>query len=340
MYLPASGPAHCTLNPQLKPVPNHQTGAVSGRSLVYAGLVLVAACQVQAETVTRGIVNSFQGEASINGVPVSGPARVQSGQTFKTGRGMAELLLTAGTFLRLGHDSTLSFASSGGAEVEVRLSKGEALVEAVVVHSPDFPIVREGDTTTVIMAPGLYEFNQRRGAVAAYAGSAKIIKGAKQVALEAGFGYRTRNLHEVTSVSDPGNALYAWSNFRSEQLSLESAASAQTYSGSLDEWHSPSWYWDPWSSSYTLLSASGHVNSPFGWPFYAPGHSHNYLPQHRGGDSFLYGPPVPIRGGVTPAGAVAPGMSPVPTVPLTAPGVPAFPNSHSSPPAGPHFGRP
>ena len=318
-------------------MPNHQISVVFTRSLIYAGRLVVASLWLlQAETASQGILNSLQGEASIDGKPVNassaGSARVRDGQTVRTGQGMAELLLSTGTFLRLGRNTTLLVGSSREPKAEVRVSRGEALVEALVVHAPDFPIVKQGDTTTVITAAGLYDFNQRRGVVASFAGSAKLVKGAKQVTLQAGSGYKTRNLHEFKALSDDGSALFAWSNFRSQQLSLESAASADTYAGNPENWHDASWYWDPWSSSYTLLSASGHVNSPFGWPFYAPGHSHNYLPEHRGGDLFLYGPPVPAHGAV-PSAAPAPGLSAVPAVPLTAPGVPTFPNSHSNPPA-------
>jgi hypothetical protein len=141
-----------------------------------------------------------------------------------------------------------------------------------------------------------------------------------------GFGARTRRLRESQTKPDPGNPLYSWSKIRDEQLSSESAASAQTYPGGAGSWHGPAWYWNPWSASYTFLSASGFVTGPFGWPYYSPGYAPDYVPVHRGGDSWPYGPPV-LTG---PEPMRMPGPSPInrpPAVPLTAPGVPGFPNN-------------
>src|SRR5579863_9427275 len=54
-----------------------------------------------------GMLNSFTGEVWINGVaagPTSaGRTTLEIGRSVKTGEGMAELLLTPGSFLRLGN---------------------------------------------------------------------------------------------------------------------------------------------------------------------------------------------------------------------------------------------
>ncbi len=200
------------------------------------------------------------------------------------------------------------------------------MLEIVTGPAPRRIAIEINGVRASVQGMGLYDFNRNRSRVAVFSGSLRLSRGDKHVVLGSGLGAKTRTLRTFRVTPETGNLLYAWSDRRSRQLSLESAACAQSYSAPPRDWHGPVWHWDPWSASYTLLSASGFLNSPFGWPFYAPGHSHNYIPAYPGGDSYLYGPPV-----LSPnPGVVAP-LPPVnqswPSVPLTAPGVPSFPSS-------------
>lgn len=275
-----------------------------------------------------GTLNSFTGEVWMNGVhagPVSaGRTTLEAGRAIRTGDGTAELLLTPGTFLRLGNHSELTLEAPGPPEIRVRLRNGEAMVEVLDWNAPI--VLAQNEVTVVIRKPGLYDFDEKRGLMAVYAGEAQVSRNGRQIVATGGFGVRMRQFHEFQARPNAGSTLYSWSSLRSEQLSSESAASAQTYPGGAGGWHGPAWYWNPWSASYTFLSASGAVTGPFGWPYYSPGYTPNYIPSHGGGDSYLYGPPVVPTPG--PARTIEPGRnSATPSVPLTAPGVPQFPNN-------------
>jgi hypothetical protein len=248
-------------------------------------------------------LNSFTGDVWINGAQADGSsdgrAALEAGQEIATHNGMAELLLTPGSFVRLGAGSVLQLESTQAPGVRLRLKRGRAVIEILTSQPPI--VVEERDATATFQKPGLYGFDTKRGEIAVYSGEALV---------EKGFGVKTRGL--------PADPLIAWSNLRSEQLSRESAAAAQTVTDG------SGWLWDPWARSYTWLSASGAVTGPFGWPYYSPGYVPNAIPVHRG-DSYLYGPPVIQTPGVAPA---APDYTrPAPAVPLTAPGVPQFPNN-------------
>jgi hypothetical protein len=163
--------------------------------------------------------------------------------------------------------------------------------------------------------------------MAVYAGEARISKGEKQTIAGKGIGVRTRSFREVETHPSAGSAIFSWSSFRSELLSSQSAASAQAYASDAGNRHDPAWYWNPWSASYTYLSASGTVTGPFGWPYYSRGYAPNYIPVGHDGDYRLYGPPVPVMP-ADPMQPVAPVIrDSVPVVPLTTPGVPEFPNN-------------
>jgi hypothetical protein len=241
---------------------------------------------------------------------------------------MAEILLSPGSILRLGGASELRLETPATPGITATLRRGEALLEVLAGSGP-LSIEQSGVTATV-RNPGLYEFNQKRSVIAVYGGETRLKKDGQQLVVDSGFGLRTRRFRVIPATPDPGNALFSWSRNRSEQLSIESRASAQENNGAASP-PGPHWQWDPWSASYTFLSASGFVTGPFGWPYFSPGYAPDSIPVHHG-DSWLYGPPVfsspGLPGGSGPARPIGPERgNAVPTVPLTTPGEPRFPSN-------------
>jgi hypothetical protein len=236
---------------------------------------------------------------------------------------MAELLLTPGSFLRLGNHSELTLEEVETTGIRVVLRSGEALIEVLDLNIPI--AVRQNGVTAIVNRPGLFEFDVKRAFIVVYDGTAQIGNNETQIIAGKGFGVRIRSLHEFHARPKPDNKLFSWSSLRSEQLSSESAASAQAYPVGVGGWHGPAWYWNPWSASYTYLSASGAVTGPFGWSYYSPGYAPNSIPVPLGGDSRPHASPVLPSS--EPARTAPPPPTHAPTVPLTAPGVPQFPNN-------------
>ena len=291
----------------------------------------MAAAAPSAGSARPGTLNAIAGEVSINGVPVdaiSGIPIALKGGVIRTARGMAEILLSPGSVLRLGNASELTLETAGKPEVRARLRRGEALLE--VLDAGGALTIEQNGVTTAVQDSGLYEFDQKRSVIAVYAGEAGLNKNGQRLVLHAGFSVGTHRFRVFPARPDRANALFAWSRSRSEQLSSESRSSAQDNTGAARS-PGPRWHWDPWSASYTFLSASGFVTGPFGWPYFSPGYAPDSIPVHRG-DSWLYGPPVlssPDRPrGFGRARPIEPERGNVaPTVPLTAPGEPRFPNN-------------
>src|SRR5665213_1228637 len=254
-----------------------------------------------------GTVNAIIGQVSINGAqinPISGaPVTLEDGRILRTGQGMAEILLSPGSVLRLGKSSELKLGTAGTRGIMAQLRKGEALLEVLATGAA--LTLEQNGVTAMVRNPGLYEFNQKRSVIAVYAGEARLNKDGQQLVANAGFGVGTRHFRVSPASPDRESALFSWSGSRSEQLSSESRASAQDNTRATRS-PGPQWHWDPWSSSYTFLSASGFVTGPFGWPYFSPGYAPDSIPVHRG-DAWLYGPPIlsnPSRpGGYSSGGA-------------------------------------
>src|SRR5512143_1508306 len=78
-----------------------------------------------------GTLNAVTGEVSIDGVPLNpisaAPATMEGGRIIRTGEGMAELLLSPGSFLRLGRKGEVELALAGRPGSKAELRRGEAL---------------------------------------------------------------------------------------------------------------------------------------------------------------------------------------------------------------------
>jgi len=235
---------------------------IFGAILVYS----IALADSPPVTVPPGTLNAVSGEVSINGIPVNSiseqvRAAPEAREIIRTRQGMAEILLNPGSFLRLNTASELTLETDRAPEIRATLLKGEALVETLDAGAA--LIMEQDGVSAVLRHPGLYEFNKKRSTIGVYAGQVRLKKADKQLTANAGFGIRTSGFLVFPTSPDPANALYLWSRSRSQQLSRESRVFAQESSGVTPS-TGPQWHWDPWSRSYTFLSASGFVTVPFG----------------------------------------------------------------------------
>ena len=106
-------------------------------------------------SVTAGLVNQ-----------VRGPANVQPSQNVAAGRpvdtgegGFVELQLNPGSYLRLHENSGIVFDSVVLSDIEVRITRGSALIESGRID-PTMPIkVTAGNLVALIKKPGLYRFS-------------------------------------------------------------------------------------------------------------------------------------------------------------------------------------
>lgn len=230
-----------------------------------------------AELGATGTVNYVEGQVSLDNRPL-GPGDsvvVQPGQVFATGNGYAEVLLTPGAFLRVGHDSQVRLITSGLADTQAQLDRGTAIVEVdQLIKGTNLTVVING-ATAQIEKKGLYDFDADQQALKVLDGKAKVIEGAgsktvgkdEQVLLASAKPLKKGGFDAKAVKTQP---LYVWSEARSQDESQANIAVAQNvaaYGG----WYGAGWYWDPYWSYYAYLPADGFLYSPFGWGFYSPG---------------------------------------------------------------------
>lgn len=226
--------------------------------------------------VTPGTINYTEGQVSLDNEPLtaSGQMVLRPGQILATENGFAEVLLTPGAFLRLGHNSQVQLLTTGLAETKAQLQSGSAIVEVdQLIKGTNLAVIVDG-ATAQIEKKGLYDFDASQQAVRVLDGKATVIEGAgrkslgknDELLLASAKPLKKRDFDPSAVKAEP---LYVWSEARSRdesQANVSLAENVAAYGG----WYGPGWYWDPYWSFYAYLPGDGFLYSPFGWGFYSP----------------------------------------------------------------------
>lgn len=241
-----------------------------------------------------GTINYIEGQALLNGQPLGqnagGYAVAQPNATIDTQAGYVEVLLTPGTFLRIGHNSEVVMQALGLANIQLEVSHGSAMIEAADLVKGTIMQIHMNGATMQVEKRGLYEFDANQQLVRVLDGKVKVLKASTVKNIGKGDQIvltnpkmKSHGFDKQVAEADP---LYVWSNARSQaeaQANAEVANNVELYGG----WYGPGWYWDPFWSGYAFLPGNGFLYSPFGWGFYSPGFVYG-APFYRGFHGRVY----------------------------------------------------
>ena len=137
-----------------------------------------------------GTVNYIEGNVTLDGDSLSGrsvgSAVVGPNQVIATGNGYAEVLLSPGAFLRIGHDSEVRMISAGLANIQLEVTHGSAMVESAdPVKGSALEVIMNG-ATTQIERGGLYVFDVNGQSVRVLDGKAQVRQSAGETTLKKG----------------------------------------------------------------------------------------------------------------------------------------------------------
>jgi hypothetical protein len=243
-------------------------------------------------SVKAGLVNHVQGTVNIAEMEMARP-----GDPVRTGsNGYAEILLTPGSFLRVGEDSSVILDEVDIERVSLHVVQGNAEIEVVEINK-DYPIrVTTGNLTTNIVATGIYKFTDGMATVL----SGKLQSLDSKFAWEKGWevffndNYRARKIGKTRVTS-----LDLYSQTRSQLIASANATMAPQLSGSYST--DPYWVLAPHVGFYTYIPWRNY-RSPYGYLYYGPGRRvvvsrNNSSPSSNGsGNNSAYVPPVNTGG--------------------------------------------
>jgi hypothetical protein len=238
-----------------------------------------------------GTINYVEGQVAIDGQTVKqtsvGSAEAQTGQVVTTGEGRAEVLLTPGIFLRMGHNSAVKMISPDLTQTVVELERGHADIEVDQIYKQNDIVILNRGIQTRLLKTGLYGFD---GGTAGEPGMLKVFDG-KAVVFPANNPTNMQDSknaqkpdevkggHELALTGDGGkpqkfdkkaaeNSLYDWGSLRSSYLNEANVQLASEYGGGSG--YAPGWMWDEGLYGYTWLPGEGAFLNPFGFGFYSP----------------------------------------------------------------------
>ncbi|MFZ0961332.1 MAG: hypothetical protein WAO35_10550 [Terriglobia bacterium] len=225
-----------------------------------------------------GTLNYVEGQVSVQGRNQSpksvGTTYLNPNQVLDTRNGNAEMLLTPGVYMRLGHDSEVKMISPRLADTQVQLTRGSAMVEVdELFKENDLSVVVDG-ATTQIEKQGLYDFTANPASVKVLEGKAVTFEGNQHVKITKGHEALMAEAQPLTRQSfnkgqveeDP---LYRWSKLRSE-YATESNVDAGNYLMTDGGWWGPGWYWDPFWWDFAFMPGFGMGWGAFDYPFFSP----------------------------------------------------------------------
>lgn len=196
---------------------------------------------------------------------------MKEGDTLRTERGRAELLLTPGVFLRLDENSEASLVSAGIADTRVDLTRGAAILECDQLLKENSLALRTGPARVQVLKTGLYRFNADAPSVAVIKGQAEVEDGHENIKLGS---------HQMLAMNDSARRskipagleddFDRWSRLRSHYIAGANETAATTIVQYENRWMYPNWYWDPYLATYTWVPARGVFINPYGYSFWSP----------------------------------------------------------------------
>jgi hypothetical protein len=222
----------------------------------------------------------------------------------RTAEGRAEVLLTPGSFLRLGENSSFRMLSSRLNDVRLEVLQGEALVEITELLTDNAVTVTLGNSSFALTKGGIFRFDANPARLRVYKGEAFAQLGDKQVRVKEG-RQETFNGSDWTQSGFDTNdtdALYRWSQRRAENIAVANVSAARQSGSSYDSFgyggygapgyagygyggygygglgyggygygaYGGNWMFNPYFGMYTFLPFYGTAWSPFGYAFYTP----------------------------------------------------------------------
>jgi hypothetical protein len=242
-------------------------------------LVLIPSAQA-ARTAVPGTVNYIEGQVSIDGNPMAvkqdGSAALNANQVLSVGNGKAEILLSPGTFLRVGNNSEIRMISPTLADPSVEVVRGEAMVEVDYKPKQARLDIMERGVTADLLKEGLYRFDADEAKVEVIDGKAAIADNGQNKEIGKGkeLVLNGAGLKPVSFDRKKEDDLYRWSDVRASYLAQANEASARTVyvGGGWGMGWGPGWFWNPYFATYSWLPGDGYFWSPFGYPFFSPGY--------------------------------------------------------------------
>jgi hypothetical protein len=252
----------------------------AARQFLMLGVVVLASAGLAfgqaAISAKAGMVHVAEGDVYLNDQLIQPKATefpdVKVGQVLRTQEGRAEVLLTPGSFLRLGENSSFRMDSNKLTDVRLEALTGSLLIEVVEFLDENSIIIQLKDAAVTVRKAGVYRLDTDPARVRVIEGELavnvngqlEILKESKGiVASAAGWTKEKFDTKET-------DALLRWAKRRSSYIAMANVSAARQASTGAYGFSRSGWYFNPYFGTFTFLPFYNTMRSPFGYYYYTP----------------------------------------------------------------------
>ena len=231
---------------------------------------------------------------------------VKENAVLRTEEGRAEVLLTLGTILRTGDNSSFKMLTNRLIDTRVDLLTGSHIVEVAEIQKDNNLTLVVKDATVVITKRGLYRFDVDQSKIKVFEGVLGVTVNGQSSLVGAGKMMDTATASVEKFDKEATDALDHWARSRAELIAMANASSAKQVHdygcspttnfaavnngiGASSPCSNPcnSWRYNPWYGLITYIPCGANIYSPYGYRYWSP---YNVM-------QVYYNPPAPIYNG-------------------------------------------
>ena len=256
--------------------------------LAFAALPALAQPVISAKS---GVVSYVVGTVKV-GDEVVKPSEtklteVKENAVLRTEEGRAETLLTLGTILRTGDNSSFKMLTNRLIDTRVELLTGTHIVEVAEIQKDNNLTLVAKDATVVITKRGLYRFDVDQSKIKVFEGVLGVTVNGQSTLVGAGKMMDTATASVDKFDKEDTDALDHWARRRAELVAMANASSAKQQhdygcipssnfatvnNSTTNPCDDPcgGWRYNPWFGVYTHIPCGANVYSPYGYRYWNP----------------------------------------------------------------------
>jgi hypothetical protein len=205
-----------------------QNGIACFSAMLCFFLVCGAATAQNVISAKAGVISFAVGAVSLDNSPVKlkkgSLFQMENGQRLKTQRGLAEVVLTPGAYLRLSGNSSVQMERNQISEIQLSVESGSAIIEVIDKIKTDPIRVHFHTSSAEIRKAGLYRFNYPPGEICVHGGEVLMAVGENNILIKSGKKFRVNiDQKPVKFNRNIRDSLHQWAARRSFDLFIASS---------------------------------------------------------------------------------------------------------------------
>jgi hypothetical protein len=244
-----------------------------------------------------GVVSFVMGKVTVDDKAVEPSetklTEIKENGVLRTTEGRSEVLLTLGTILRSGENSSFKMITNRLIDTRLELLGGSHVVEVAEVQKDNNLTIVAKEATVTITKKGVYRFDMDQNTIKVFEGVLGVELAGQNTLVSSGksIGMSGTTASVAKFDKEDTDSLDHWSKRRAERIAMANASSAKqvhdygctnsNYVGGFAAATNPqmgspcsnpcaTWRYNPWYGMVTYIPCGNNVSSPYGYRYWSP----------------------------------------------------------------------